>query len=518
MNVSGKSLQDIFNSGAKKLEELETAQKETLGKTTSEHLEEHFRQEPDSLNRLEESSKELEAEVRGFLTRAMDRINRAIKTEVDENDRYIHQLVEGLVLLAKKFGEEVEQLKQASQQDLSHLSVDCEELYRRHADYINSELQKRGASSSEDLHSTGNRTLVKISAEAEHNLTVLRDEEGQSYSKLYTSFDACAKSVNGDFEKTRSKEQAGFDAGCQRMKERSEAAVKSVKEFVEGLLTEIDQQAITSRSGLSENHKNQVDEGCAAVEQSAARVSADLVALLESSMIDLSMKSQELSRDMDSLSQDVKQTVENKDRDCRRKDEATSEAFTNDLAEKLAAAKSFQQEMEQERSMLVGEIWKELNEVQKKFQEKLSNLAASTLEQLQSICTEAQQAIVVAQESCASEFEASASERQKTIQSATEEFLHRVKSRREAALSGIARAAGATVNESAEVLAQVTQSSESSSGGGDKEASESKSSSGKRNRKGRREYGGQAATESESQDTAEAGESGSQANENEGDA
>ena len=64
MNVAGKSLQDIYDAGSKRLEELAKAQKSQLNDIASTHLDERKDTEPQALKELETRCVDLEGEIR----------------------------------------------------------------------------------------------------------------------------------------------------------------------------------------------------------------------------------------------------------------------------------------------------------------------------------------------------------------------------------------------------------------------------------------------------------------------
>src|SRR5258708_3668083 len=129
MNVAGKSLQDIYDAGSKRLEELEKGQKSQLDETTNGHLGERQKSEPETLKQLEERANELQDEIRAYLSHGLERVEKVVDAESQHTTLYIQRLVDGLSLLAKKFSESISQLRETAESQLSDQCSDNEEIF-----------------------------------------------------------------------------------------------------------------------------------------------------------------------------------------------------------------------------------------------------------------------------------------------------------------------------------------------------------------------------------------------------
>jgi len=88
MSVSGKSLQDIYDAGSTKLEELTSSEKSSLQEAAERHLDERVHTEPESLRQLEGHSKELVQDVKGYLNKGMQAVEKALKAETEATEAH----------------------------------------------------------------------------------------------------------------------------------------------------------------------------------------------------------------------------------------------------------------------------------------------------------------------------------------------------------------------------------------------------------------------------------------------
>ena len=446
MNVSGKSLQDIYDAGAKRLEELEQNQRGSLNTTTESHLDERTRIEPEALKQLEDRTGDLEEEIRAYLDKGLEKVDKTVAYEVQENEKYINRLVDSMVLLAKKFTESIHELKDASEYSLKDVSSDHEELYKRHSERVTSDLHKEGVISLEDCKGEGTSAMASLGKNVDEGFHSIIEEENEIKNKLFESYVTYISSVKTTMAEALLALNDCFDSKSTELKTRAEQTEKNMTTYVDKILSETERHANESERRLKDSFSVMLQDSTTSFEDAANRVSSDLIQLHESSMADLSMKSQELSRDMDSLSESVRQSIDTRDQETRTKSNTLMENFTQELSDRQQSSADFQKEMEDERSRMVAEIWEELTTVQNKFQEKLAGLASQTLDKLRNICIEAENAIVTAQEGCANDSKTNAHNRQESIEQATREFLEKIAGKRTAALEGIDKAGGASAN------------------------------------------------------------------------
>jgi hypothetical protein len=476
MNVSGKkSLQDIFDEGAKRLEELAQNQKTTLGSTTEAHLDERATFEPEVLKSLEDKAGELEVQIRAHLATGLDRVEKVISAELGETERYIKSLVQNLVLLSRKFSESIDQLKQVSEFNLKNVSTDCHASFSRHSEGVASELKREGALGIGDYQSEAATASERMARAIDESLLSSCNYVNDTNNKLFAAFEKHIGSVKTTMADHEAQLTDDYEKLGQELDGRLAQARNSIETHLEQILSDSQKQSSDAESYLKQIFAALSSGSTGAFDEAAHGAVKDISDLHDSSMSNLSGKTQELSRDMDKLSAEVKGNVGQRDASTRDRGKTLMEAYTNELNDRLESSKSFHKDLESERAELVGEIWKELTDVQNKFEEKLAGLASSTLEKLRFICTEAEGAIASAQQVCINESKSNALSRQDSIQSAADEFLAKVEAKSKAALDGIRGAGGSSETQSAtDEAAQKSESDSQTDSGKQKKGDENK--------------------------------------------
>jgi hypothetical protein len=471
MNVSGKSLQDIYDAGAKRLEELESSQTTVLNDVTEAHLEERSRIEPESLKRLEDRTADLATEIRGFLQRGLERVEKAVASEGQESDRHIGRLVESLILLSKKFSESIGQLREAAESELSDLAADSHHLYKSHSEAVNNSLREESTTALDGSRTTGTHAEAAVADALETQWSMVYESEQDAIKDVSKTFGDSLDKLNLKALETRRGLEEIVDQKLLSLEGRLSQSSDNLRSTVENVTEQAERHAFDADVHLKEKFSSLLYEMTTSFDDSAHRAATDMAGLHEASMADLTMKAQELSREMDSLAEDVTAAGQAKTETLKHKGTGLLDNFTKELTQRLEASNIFLKEIEGERATLVSEIWQELTEVKEKFEEKLSQLAQSTLDKMQSICTEAETAVLTAQENCLTDSRNHGLSKKDGIEKETQDFLDRLSTTRQAALDAIAKAAGATpdIEVPVEPNAKSSKKAKGSNGDGERE-------------------------------------------------
>jgi hypothetical protein len=450
MNVAGKSLQDIYDAGSKRLEELESAETTALNDTAEAHLDERMRVEPESLKRLEERTEELEKELRAFLARGLERVEKAVAGEGQENERHIARLVEGLVLLSKKFSESIGQLREAAESELSDLAGDSQFQYHASSDSVTNKLKEESSSALDATRSGGAQSESTIAEKTDYHWRMVHDSESEAVKTVTEGFHEYTESTNRKGNDARRALEEAVDTKLLSLEGKLSQASDNIRSVVDTVTETAERHAFDADVRLKEKFSSLLYEMSTSFDDSATRAAVDMAGLHESSMADLTMRSQELSREMDSLAEEVTAAASGMSEKLQGNGKEMVQRHTDELTKRLETSNEFLKEIEAERAQLVSEIWNELTEVKQKFEERLTNLANNTLEKMRGICEEAETAVTTAQQNCLDESKNHSTAKRDAIEKEAADFIDRVSSTRQAALDAIAKAAGATTDEGGE--------------------------------------------------------------------
>lgn len=442
MNVAGRSLQDIYDAGSRRLDELEQSEKTSLGEGADAHLDDRAKIEPDSLKLLEDRTDELEEEIRGFLSRGIDRVQKTVESECQESERHTTRLVEGLVLVAKKFSESIAQLRRVAECQLTDQGEDCQHIYALHAQTACSELLHDATQAISESREESVQAEETVATQIEESWVSVYEAEGAALEQLEACFDKDGEQVNIRFSQARKSLEDRSNERLSQLQQRAKSSRDAIKALVDRVVEQTNRYAFDTDVKLKEGFSSQLYELSTSFDESATRSAGEISSLHESSMADLNMKSQELSREMDSLAEGMVKNARSKSQSLQDKGTSMLGGYTSDLNGKLEAGNLFHKELASERAQTVSEIWNELTELRQNFDDKLHSLASATLEKMRNICEEAETAIVSTQHTCCSDSKSNAALTQESIDAAARDFLRRVGENKKAALDGIAKAAG----------------------------------------------------------------------------
>jgi hypothetical protein len=450
MNVAGKSLQDIYDAGSKRLEELDKGQKAQLNDITCAHLEERQGAEPASLKELESHCGELEGEIRAYLMNGIERVEKVVVAESEHTTTYIQRLVDGLALLAKKFNESISQLRETAENQLNDLSRDNEQLFKSTAEAARSQINHEGVVAIDNCHGKGMEAHQGLSKRIEESCNILLEKEDEAVAEVLTTYDTNADQLQSRFVECRKQIEEQLTDSLSKLELRSMQATEGVKSAVDQVVETADRFVFDSDVKLKERFSALLYEMSTCFDEAASCAQTDILSLHESSMADLTMKSQQLSREMDGQADGVADTCRKQSSQLQDKGNSLLTSYTNELDKRLELSKVFQQDLEKERASMVAEIWKELSEVQTRFQERLTGLSTSTLEKMRSICDESEKAIITSQHTCIADSKTHAGDKLTTIEEGSSKFIVRIRDTRDRSLDAIAKAAGASSDDTEE--------------------------------------------------------------------
>jgi hypothetical protein len=344
------------------------------------------------------------------------------------------------VLLTKKFSESVSHLKVSSGHRLADVSKDATDQHDAEANDVHTNLLRHGLSAAQQIKDTGNVAVDESQKAVEENLHTLVEDENEAKNKLFGSYFTHLSSVKTSVTYAEERIVENLSTCTKGFANFSREGQTEIKQVLERLLRGATEKTNDAEEHLQHSFKQSLDDSNGSFDYASVRAASDLESLHESSMADLSMKTQDLSRDMDSLAESIISHLSDREQDLRKSGTVHMTAFTDELTRRIRSGETFRQELDDERGRLVQEIWNELEDVQTKFGEKLNALATKTLEELKSICAEAETAITTAQEGAASEFKTISGERIASIEALATVFIDRVNARKQMALDIILKA------------------------------------------------------------------------------
>jgi len=442
MSGQGKSLQDIYDDGSKRLESAELAQRQVLQDGGARGIDEIGQLEAAMMGKLDVSLGDLETEIHGYLDKACESINAAVSSEVEENRKFLERLQEALKLSCQSLSADVKQLRESIAHRFDSLSEHNLTLQRRELDKNISVLKSAGTSAAmqlKDLSQAGNTSFK--SRAASHGLHAM-DRSIKGPAEFYNEFSRHAISIDKRINDcvqlltSRSKEIISeLGAGQTEVQQTLDQVVQQLAAQMEEVYKEADSQ-------LRKHCEDALSAALLYQEDLSKKLLADLLDSQQSSAAALPEKAQALSTDTTALLEQVKQLLADVDFGIRQDCESLSEEFSGKQSERLSDAREHSQMVAEERNQLMVRIAGDLLEIESNFEQRLSQLAQKCQARLSSACVDAELAIVSAHDECAADFKNLSAHQQKAIEEKTTQLLGTIDTLSQQAVVSIKQAAG----------------------------------------------------------------------------
>jgi hypothetical protein len=442
MSGSGRSLQDIYDAGSKRLDELEQAQRTQLETAGSKSVEALGNIESSVMQRMEKSLQDLDNEVREYLDKALEGINSAVNSEVEENRKFLERIQESLKLSASSLSQDVQQLKDSLQARINSSSENNLLLQKRHQEQSLGALKADGALFAAQLKEKSQESVRRFESDNSGVVMNVLDKNINLPSEFFAEFSKNISEVNAKLNQCLELLSTRGKQICIEISNDTteiQASLDTSLQHIQGMMDQSFQEAdATLRSQCEQSlaaalqHQESLAQGLAKELQESPQLSSKGVA----------EKLTALSSDTEKLLEQVKQLIGDAEIGVRSNANKLTEDFEQNLQERMEGAREHHKVVAEARAQLMERIAGDLREIESGFQARLTELAQNCLGKLSTICVDAELAIVSAHDSCAAEFKNVSSSHQKSIEEKTEALVHEIERLSVQAIQAIKAAAG----------------------------------------------------------------------------
>lgn len=444
MSGSGRSLQDIYDAGSKRLDELEQAQRTQLETAGSKSVEALGNIESSVMQRMEKSVQDLDNEVREYLDKALEGINSAVNSEVEENRKFLERIQDSLKLSASSLSQDVQQLKDSLQARINSSSDNNLLLQRRHQEQSLGALKADGALFAAQLKEKSQESIRRFESDNSGVIMNVLDKNINLPSEFFGEFSKNISEVNAKLNQCLELLSTRGKQICTEISNDTteiQASLDTSLQHIQGLMDQSFQEADAALRSQCEQslaaalqHQESMAQGLAKELQESPQLSSKGVA----------EKLTALSSDTEKLLEQVKQLIGDVEIGVRSNANKLTEDFEQNLQERMESAREHHKVVAEERAQLMERIAGDLREIESGFQARLTELAQNCLGRLSTICVDAELAIVSAHDACAAEFKNVSSSHQKSIEEKTEALVLEIERLSVQAIQAIKAAAGDT--------------------------------------------------------------------------
>ncbi|MBX9569869.1 MAG: hypothetical protein K2X77_13310 [Candidatus Obscuribacterales bacterium] len=444
MSGTGRSLQDIYDAGSKRLDELEQAQRTQFETAGSKSVEALGNIESSVMQRMEQSLQDLDNEVRTYLDKALEGINSAVNSEVEENKKFLARVQEALKLSASSLTQDVHQLKESLQARINSSSENNLLLQKRHHEQSLGALKADGALFAAQLKEKSQESVRRFESENSGIVMSVLDKNINLPSEFFAEFSKNVSMIDAKLNEcleTLSERGKQISSEVSNDTTEIQASLDTSLQHIQGLMDQSFQEADAALRGQCEQSLATALQHQEAMAQNLAK---ELQESPQLSSKGVAEKLAAMRVDTDNLLEQVKQLIGDVDIGVRSNATKLTEDFEHNLQERMEGAREHHKVVAEERAQLMERIAGDLREIESGFQTRLSELAQNCLGKLSTICVDAELAIVAAHDACAAEFKNVSSAHQKSIEEKTEALVHEIERLSVQAIQAIKAAAGDT--------------------------------------------------------------------------
>lgn len=442
MSGTGKSLQDIYDAGSKRLDELEQNQRSQLESAGSKSVESLGNIESSVMQRMEKSLQDLDDEVRTYLDKALDGIKTAVNSEVEENRKFLERVQDALKLSAKSLSQDVQQLKDSLHARINSSSENNLILQKRHHEQSLGALKADGALFAAQLKEKSQASVRRFETENSGVIMSVLDKNINLPSEFFAEFSKNVSLIDGKLNECLEALSArGKQISSEVSNDTTEiqASLDTSLQHIQGLMDQSFQEA---DSALRSQCEHSLALALQHQETMARNLSKELQESPQLSSKGIAEHLVAMRLDTDKLLEQVKQQIGEVEINVRGNATRLAEDFEQNLQERMEGAREHHKVVAEERAQLMERIAGDLREIESGFQTRLTELAQNCLGKLSTICVDAELAIVAAHDACAAEFKNVSSAQQKSIEDKTEALVQEIERLSVQAIQAIKMAAG----------------------------------------------------------------------------
>ena len=440
----GRKLQDIFNGGTKRLEQLEQAERQSLETSASQAVESCGRKESQILQRMETGLNEEEAQILSYTAAALETVQLAISAEREENDRFYASVSASLSLSLQSLTDDISRVRESLVQKSSNEAAYKLALFETEMRTLTSHLRANGLYAAEQLHAQSRERFLTFTSKMESIAAGLFERESRVPSELHAGF---AEHVQAAYQ-TLASQSSLFAEQVEQHLGAVDAAAQELAHALEAQVNEntiaLDFSFESAEARLRASYESVLSTGLQMRHALSGELFDEFQRGLESGNVELASKLEDFRADSQTVLEHMQTAVTAMDIDLHDRARGLSLQMEDALTSKLDAGRSNRELVANERIAMLEKTSKDLKEIESGFESRLSDISRDCLSRLSTICLDAETSIITAHDNCVKEFRTAAESTQVDMENRTAQLLSELQQAEQVAISRIAEAAGET--------------------------------------------------------------------------
>lgn len=247
MTFAGKKLQDIYDSGSARLNELEESATARLAGKASSHVNERQQSEQQSKMEVAAKAAAVEEEIKRQAREATERMNLAAQKERANTEAYLLQLSGRLTQFQNDLKRAIENLKSAHQNSLDDSFMRASDHYSSVVEGAAVELETQHYTSGQRLRSQASFFANSLQQKLDHSVWEQRGSEKQSNSTLFRNYMQKANSIESHFSSLMQRFSGDFQAEFDKLESYARASESSMGKTPRSSILESMPFSVTSK-------------------------------------------------------------------------------------------------------------------------------------------------------------------------------------------------------------------------------------------------------------------------------
>jgi hypothetical protein len=443
MNMTGKSLKDIYDAGSRELLQLEKDVSGRLKQTADSQTESGKSNENDLTGKVEGRGSDLENELRTFMSSSIERLQKVMADEIKDTDDHLETVKFDLTKLADKLKNTIMELRRSYEENVDNLRLGLSDRYEGNVEASTTEMERQDFASSKHVRAHGTFVMNSLQQRLDHSLWESRGEEKQYNSALFKAFMQKANSIDTHFSTLMQKLSTDFQGHFKVVEHQSTQADPQLAKAAQDLTADIDEHAKQIENDVHQVFKKVVEEHSKKLDNNLSTVAQDLSSVHDATTERLSEQTKQLSAGLVTASGEARDALSTKCSDLREKVDEMLQSFSTRLEEKLKNTHALRETLELEKQSIFEEIHKELTDIREGFEKRLAQLMKEGLERVTAVTEDAENEISDKFQRGDQEIRREGLAAKAEIEQAVSEFVTLLSEQRKNALEQIAKAAGA---------------------------------------------------------------------------
>jgi len=441
MTLVGKKLQDIYNSGAKTLIELQEQAIDNFEQAGKEHAQSMKQLAEKSSLSLQDQSNNLQTELKKLMQGSLKRLENVLLAENDQNQAFVVSLIAELQTRTEQMKSKLAALGQSHQGNVDFaFGLACQR-YLSNLETAKINLDETAAQHRTELteyEATVTDKLLQTMKEAFWQQHELSQEASGSFFTSAREQEVAVANHTSLLTQT-------FNGSCQNRLATARALANKATEEVEASIRSL-LETITRHAGYVEKESNDkyaqlTDSHLQTVDARLSNFADELSALHDGITDQLLKETEELSADLLSASTQAQDGLRLK---CDHTVNSVNSDFGNfkqRLGTRLQLSRGQKQTLEDDKNKILIAIKNELLSIHDSFAKKIAALLGGAKSELANMTKSVEAKILTALETCNEQVSTSAVSAQKQIEDEVAAFLQELSDSRTAAVEEISSSA-----------------------------------------------------------------------------